>query len=391
VLENAGKLHFPFRRYQIQKVVAAASGRRRALPRVPAGRHRRGQPRHAAVPLRHRDAAGDRRRARRPAVPPARIQVNNRKVCEGFYSDSPRRHRPGAAHRRQARQDRPGRASPSSSSRPPAPPEPRPTRASSSPRSRPRTPRSPTQCASSASPTRCSTTASRSSSRVVETAREHAPGLVVAELKIARASDYYTGTVYETQVARLRAFRLDLLRRPLRQPRLRRQPALPRRRHLDRVSRMLGCSSATMRWRRRARCRPACWSPSHRRGPPGQRPDRGHPPPPRHPTEVAPTARNSASRSATPDQRGIPYVWFPGDPDTVKDIRSGDQPEARPTPGSPRPPTCTPRSPRPAAAVGAGSGQKKYGVRDQSVPAGGLGDGPRPSPAAGRPVGKRTW
>jgi hypothetical protein len=34
--------------------------------------------------------------------------------------------------------------------------------------------------------------------RVVETAAEHAPGLVVADLRIARGLDYYTGTVYET-------------------------------------------------------------------------------------------------------------------------------------------------------------------------------------------------
>jgi histidyl-tRNA synthetase len=34
--------------------------------------------------------------------------------------------------------------------------------------------------------------------RVVETAREHAPGLLVADLRIARGLDYYTGTVYET-------------------------------------------------------------------------------------------------------------------------------------------------------------------------------------------------
>ena len=40
---------------------------------------------------------------------------------------------------------------------------------------------------------------------------------------IARGLDYYTGTVYETAAARVRAVRLDLLRRPLRQPGQRRQ------------------------------------------------------------------------------------------------------------------------------------------------------------------------
>jgi histidyl-tRNA synthetase len=36
--------------------------------------------------------------------------------------------------------------------------------------------------------------------RVVEAAREQAPGLLVADLKIARGLDYYTGTVFETQL-----------------------------------------------------------------------------------------------------------------------------------------------------------------------------------------------
>src|SRR5690606_33610373 len=37
--------------------------------------------------------------------------------------------------------------------------------------------------------------------RVVEAAREHSPGLLVADLRIARGLDYYTGTVYESVLA----------------------------------------------------------------------------------------------------------------------------------------------------------------------------------------------
>lgn len=37
-------------------------------------------------------------------------------------------------------------------------------------------------------------------SAVVAAAAEHAPGLLVADLKVARGLDYYTGTVYETQL-----------------------------------------------------------------------------------------------------------------------------------------------------------------------------------------------
>jgi histidyl-tRNA synthetase len=46
------------------------------------------------------------------------------------------------------------------------------------------------------------------------------------------------------------------------------------------------------------------------------------------PTEVAPSAAKFGKQIQYADRRGIPYVWFPGSPDTVKDIRSGDQLEA---------------------------------------------------------------
>ena len=52
---------------------------------------------------------------------------------------------------------------------------------------------------SSASRTRCSRRGS-SHWRVIRTAMAHAPGKVVADLRIARGLDYYTGTVYETQI-----------------------------------------------------------------------------------------------------------------------------------------------------------------------------------------------
>ena len=132
------------------------------LPRVPAGRHRRGQPGHPAVPLRHRDAAGDRGRVRRSLpIPPARILVNNRKVCEGFYRGlGLDRHRPGAAHRRQARQDRPGEGGRRCWSRPAGATEAQAAACLRAGRDlRRRTPPSSTRSASSGSATRCSTRA----------------------------------------------------------------------------------------------------------------------------------------------------------------------------------------------------------------------------------------
>jgi histidyl-tRNA synthetase len=41
--------------------------------------------------------------------------------------------------------------------------------------------------------------------------------------------------------------------------------------------------------------------------------------------EVAPQPRKFGRQIRYAEQRGIPFVWFPGDPDEVKDIRSGDQ------------------------------------------------------------------
>ncbi|MDT4918554.1 MAG: histidyl-tRNA synthetase, partial [Pseudonocardiales bacterium] len=35
------------------------------------------------------------------------------------------------------------------------------------------------------------------------------------------------------------------------------------------------------------------------------------------------------------ERRGIPFVWFPGEPHEVKDIRSGDQVEADPASWTP--------------------------------------------------------
>jgi histidyl-tRNA synthetase len=46
------------------------------------------------------------------------------------------------------------------------------------------------------------------------------------------------------------------------------------------------------------------------------------------PSEVAATAAKFGRQIRYAERRGIPFVWFPGgnaEPDSVKDIRSGDQ------------------------------------------------------------------
>src|ERR687890_915876 len=85
VLENAGRLHFPFRRYQIQKVWRGE--------RPQEGRYREFL--QADIDVVDRDTLPFHYDTEMPLVigdvfrglpiPEATIQVNNRKVCEGFY------------------------------------------------------------------------------------------------------------------------------------------------------------------------------------------------------------------------------------------------------------------------------------------------------------------
>src|SRR5262245_49202478 len=85
VLENAGKLQFPFRRYQIQKAWRGErpqEGRYREFLQADIDVVDRGTlPSHYEVemPLVVGDALGGL------PIPPVRIQVNNRKLCQGFY------------------------------------------------------------------------------------------------------------------------------------------------------------------------------------------------------------------------------------------------------------------------------------------------------------------
>ena len=168
-------------------------------------------------------------------LPPFTIQVNNRKVAEGFYRglglDDVRRR---AAHRRQARQDRrrTGRAGARRRDRrgrragagvPGAGGDPVDGRLVRRPRPRARR-RAPAARRG----------ARRAGPRASRRAGEHVPGVLVADLRIARGLDYYTGTVYETTLDGLPRPRLDLLRRPLRRARQRRRNVVPGRRALDR-------------------------------------------------------------------------------------------------------------------------------------------------------------
>ncbi|MDY7083476.1 MAG: histidine--tRNA ligase [Actinomycetota bacterium] len=329
VMENAGKLQFPFRRYQIQKVWRGErpqEGRYREFLQADIDVVNRGElPFHydCEMPLVIGDALGGL------PVPRVRIQVNNRKVCEGFYRGL------GLADTAQVLRtvDKLDKIGPA-----------RVTEALIE-----------TAGATRAQADACLELAAISADdgsfvdtvrklgvtdplldeglaellQVVETAREHAPGLVTAELKIARGLDYYTGTVYETLLEGYERFgsissggRYDNLADTGKE----RFPGVG---YSIGVSRMLGVLFGQNALHV-SRSVPTCVLvalPSDEQRPASDRiaaalRKRGIP------TEVAPTAAKFGKQIQYADRRGIPYVWFPGEPDTVKDIRSGEQVDA---------------------------------------------------------------
>ncbi|MFC4064889.1 histidine--tRNA ligase [Actinoplanes subglobosus] len=329
VTENHGRLQFPFKRYQIQKVWRGE--------RPQEGRYREFL--QADIDVVNRDTLPFHFDTEMPLVigdvfkslpiPAATILVNNRKVCEGFYRGL------GLADTAQVLRtvDKLDKIGPEKVAA--ALVE--------------------TAGATDAQAAACLALAAISATdgsfvdrvralgvtdpmldeglaellQVVEAANEHAPGLVRAELKIARGLDYYTGTVYETMLEGYERFgsvtsggRYDTLASVG-------NTRFPGVGISIGVSRLLGLlfgqdALAVSRSvptcvvialasdEKRAECDRIA-SALRRRG---------------IATEVAPTAAKFGKQIQYADRRGIPFVWFPGEPDTVKDIRSGEQVEA---------------------------------------------------------------
>ncbi|MDQ2758421.1 MAG: histidine--tRNA ligase [Actinomycetota bacterium] len=168
-------------------------------------------------------------------------------------------------------------------------------------------------------------------SEVISQGMEHAPGRIVADLRIARGLDYYTGTVYETQLVGFEAWgsfcsggRYDALASDGRTT----YPGVGISIGVSRIlGLLLGQGLVTASRKTPAavlvalntdddRPRSAAVAAALRR--------RGIP------CEVAPSAARFGKQIRYAERRGIPYVWFPGaDADTgadaVKDIRSGAQ------------------------------------------------------------------
>ncbi|MDT5029037.1 MAG: histidyl-tRNA synthetase [Micromonosporaceae bacterium] len=326
VLENAGKIQFPFRRYQIQKAWRGErpqEGRYREFLQADIDVVDRDTlPFHydAEFPLIIGDALGGL------PIPPVRILTNNRKLCEGFYRGLGLND-PAAALRAIDKLERIGPQSVA-------------------------TLLADTAGASDAQAKACLALAEISSEdgsfadavralgvtdplldegldelvRVVDAARAHSPGLVVADLKIARGLDYYTGTVYETQLRGYERFgsicsggRYDNLASSGTD----RYPGVGISVGVSRLLGLLFGGSALSVSRSVPTCVLVAVTSEEQRGTSdgvaATLRRRGIA------TEVSPSAAKFGKQIRFAERRGIPYVWFVGGPDEVKDIRSGEQ------------------------------------------------------------------
>ncbi|MBQ1045331.1 MULTISPECIES: histidine--tRNA ligase [unclassified Micromonospora] len=327
VLENAGKLQFPFRRYQIQKVWRGE--------RPQEGRYREFL--QADIDIVDRDTLPAHYEAEMPLVigdalrslpiPPVRIQVNNRKICEGFYrgiglTDAE------AALRAVDKLDKIGPAKVTELLAETAGASEAQAKAVLS-------------LAEISAPDASFADAVRALgvsdplldegvaelTAVVETAAAHAPGLCVADLRIARGLDYYTGTVYETQMIGYERFgsicsggRYDNLASSGNV----RFPGVGISIGVTRLLGLLFGAEALSVSRSVPTCVLVAVTAEEDRAASdavaAALRSRGVP------TEVSPSAAKFGKQIRYAERRGIPYVWFPGaDGDEVKDIRSGEQ------------------------------------------------------------------
>ncbi|MFC7488656.1 histidine--tRNA ligase [Knoellia sp. CPCC 206453] len=176
-------------------------------------------------------------------------------------------------------------------------------------------------------------------SAVIQSGLDNAPGAMVADLKIARGLDYYTGTVYETQLEGYESWgsfcsggRYDALASDGR-------TTYPGVGISIGVSRLLGLligkGLVTA-----SRATPAAVliavveEESRRESSAVARALRAR----GIACEVAPSAAKFGRQIRYADRRGMPFVWFPGSGDVahqVKDIRSGDQVDADPATWAP--------------------------------------------------------
>mgnify|MGYP000935396026 FL=1 len=169
---------------------------------------------------------------------------------------------------------------------------------------------------------------------LLRTAARRRPGALVADLKIARGLDYYTGTVYESFMAGHEDLgsvcsggRYDSLASTGR----RTFPGVGISIGLSRLlSRVTGAGLVEVSRAVPTAVLVAVTDEDHRAASDAAADAlraRGIA------ADVAPTAAKFGKQIRFADKRGIPFVWFPGEEgsaDTVKDIRSGEQVDADP-------------------------------------------------------------
>ena len=334
VLENAGRLAFPFRRYQIQKVWRGErpqQGRYREFLQADidvVGQDTLAEHHDVEMALVMLEAL--ERLHTELGIPPVRMHVNNRKLSQGFYeglgvTDT------AAVLQRVDKFDKIG---------PDAVQQLLTTELGLSTEVADRCVQLATICTEDDSfvdQVRALGVSSallddglESLARVVNAARKRVPGRLVADLKIARGLDYYTGTVYETMLVGHEAMgsissggRYDSLASDgkrnypgvgislgvtrLLAPILDRGELCADRSVPSAV--LVAVDNEDTRWvadevAPALRSRGIC-------------------------TEVAPKADKFGKQIRYADRRGIPYVWFGGSAGSVKDIRSGDQTDAQ--------------------------------------------------------------
>jgi histidyl-tRNA synthetase len=168
---------------------------------------------------------------------------------------------------------------------------------------------------------------------VVGAAHARMPGALVADLKIARGLDYYTGTVYETQLVGYESFgsvcsggRYDSLASDGRTT----YPGVGISLGVSRLMGVLVGRGLVTASRSVPTCVLVAVTDEETRAASEAVADalrsRGIS------TEVAPKADKFGKQIRYADRRGIPFVWFPDTDEghAVKDIRSGDQVAADP-------------------------------------------------------------
>jgi histidyl-tRNA synthetase len=339
VVQHAGQLEFPFRRYQVQKVWRGErpqEGRYREFTQADidvVGRDTLAFHHEVEVALVMAEAF------RALPMPPAVILVNNRKLAEGFYRGLGAAD-PAAVLRTVDKLDKVGPA----------------RLAELLVAEVGLTPEAADQCLALAD-IRSADTGFVDAVRalgvthplldeglaelaaVVSAASDRMPGAVVADLRIARGLDYYTGTVYETRLVGhedvgsiCSGGRYDALASDGRTT----YPGVGISLGVSRLLGVLVGRGLVRATRQVPTCVLVAVTDEASRGRSeqvaGALRERGIP------TEVAPSAAKFGRQIRHADRRGIPFVWFPGEggaAGSVKDIRSGDQAPADPTTWAP--------------------------------------------------------